>query len=188
MGNCCGRCLNIFYKRRVLRQYTALDGSRAPDQGESLFDEDDGDGFIGSGHAGNSSSSPAAITENEKLLLQSKNYAAIISSQRAFDEQIDRQLAEQEEKLKREEEELLKLRLARSQQKSGSTTNKVPTNTESEVPWTGNTESSEWNVAGGEDDFDMFLDSIASRDKSQTVTSADDEINEEDFVSAFSPS
>jgi len=55
-------------------------------------------------------------------------------------------LAEQEEKLKREEEELLKLRLARSQQKSGSTTNKVPTNTESEVPWTGNTESSEWNV------------------------------------------
>lgn len=34
----------------------------------------------------------SAITENEKLLLRSKNYAAIISSQKTFDDQIDRQV------------------------------------------------------------------------------------------------
>lgn len=38
------------------------------------------------------SSTAPAITENEKLLLKSKNYAAIIKAQKKYDEQIDKQV------------------------------------------------------------------------------------------------
>ncbi|XP_067933884.1 AP-1 complex-associated regulatory protein-like [Watersipora subatra] len=182
MGNCW--CVKAFYKRRVLRQYTSLDSGAGPvHEAEDLFDDDDGDGLMSS----TASPSAAAITENEKLLLRSKNYAAIISSQKTFDEQIDKQLAEQEEKLKREEEELLKLR--RSQQsRVGTGASSKSSNPDSDVPWSADDGNSEWNVAGGENDFDMFLDAISTREQPSNSGACDDEIDEADFVSGITSS
>lgn len=56
------------------------------------------------------------------------------------------QLAEQEERLKREEEELLKLRKSRAHNSVKAESLKSKSKSEVDVPWTGGGDNSEWNV------------------------------------------
>ncbi|XP_052266409.1 AP-1 complex-associated regulatory protein-like isoform X2 [Dreissena polymorpha] len=141
MGNCLRKCFGRFDKRRNflhLRYSVEKDASVE----EEVQDE-----------------MSKLVTEREKQLLSNRQYNTLIKEQKLHDAEIDRQLHEEEERIRKEEEAYISARreaarVARLQQEredaSGPSSWKAG-------------QHGQWQVAGGEDDFEMFLEGVRQR-------------------------
>ncbi|XP_041364575.1 AP-1 complex-associated regulatory protein-like isoform X1 [Gigantopelta aegis] len=153
MGNCLTRCCSICDKRRkYLRTHYNVERDFSIEF-ENLMDDD----------AHEDMNRP--LTDNERHLLSAKRYDAIVHEQRKIDAEIDAKLAQQEEEIEREEESYYEAkreaarvsRMQRAKEKAAKK-NAVINGPKS---WLGDDE--EWEVAGGEDDFEIFLASVKAR-------------------------
>lgn len=106
------------------------------------------------------------VTEKEKQLLLTKHYTDIVSQQKIIDAEIDTKLRQEEEKIRAEEEKFYEAKREAARvakfQKAKEATAKTKTSLRPGKSWLGDDET-EWEVAGGEDDFDMFLESVKAR-------------------------
>lgn len=112
------------------------------------------------------------VTEREKQLLQSRQYNTILLEQKIVDTEIDAKLEREEEELRREEEayyeakqeaaRIAELQRMKEEQSRLKTTSNGPKN------WTPG-DDSDWDVAGGEDDFEKFLAGVKARSLRNTA-------------------
>lgn len=112
------------------------------------------------------------VTEREKQLLQSRQYNALVKEQNIVDAEIDSKLQREEEELRREEEayyeakqeaaRIAALQRAKEEQARLQATSNGPKN------WTPG-DDSDWEVAGGEDDFEKFLAGVKARSLRNTA-------------------
>ncbi|KAK3091109.1 hypothetical protein FSP39_017181 [Pinctada imbricata] len=105
------------------------------------------------------------VTEREKQLLASKQYTELVHEQKRVDKEIDEKLARQEEELRLEEEKFYEAkkeasRIAKLRKKKEETAKN--STKKGEKSWLGDQEN-DWEVAGGEDDFEMFLANVKAR-------------------------
>lgn len=105
------------------------------------------------------------LTDREKQLLKSRQFDVIVHEQTQIDKEIESKLAEEEEELKREEEAYLEAkreasRIAKLQRAKEKAAKKNAT-VNGARSWLGDDE--EWEVAGGEDDFELFLANVKAR-------------------------
>lgn len=121
---------------------------------ENLMDDDNNDG-----------ETTRLVTEKEKQLLLTKQYTDIVNHQKVIDAEIDIKLRQQEEEIRAEEENFYEAKREAARvaklQKAREATAKAKTSRRGKS-WLGDDEA-EWEVAGGEDDFDMFLESVKAR-------------------------
>lgn len=111
------------------------------------------------------------VTEREKQLLASKQYTNLIHEQKRIDAEIDSKLAQQEEELRLEEEKFYEAKreaariakLQKAKEKKAKTS--APSGSKS---WLGENEK-DWDVAGGEDDFELFLANVKARSLKTTA-------------------
>ncbi|KAK3586118.1 hypothetical protein CHS0354_033241 [Potamilus streckersoni] len=107
------------------------------------------------------------VSEREKQLLSSKQYQTLVQEQTQKDAELHAQLRLQEEELRREEEAYYEAKreatriakLHKAKEENAKTHNATVNGPRS---WLGDDET-EWEVAGGEDDFEMFLESVRAR-------------------------
>ncbi|KAJ8318882.1 hypothetical protein KUTeg_003973 [Tegillarca granosa] len=106
------------------------------------------------------------VTDRERQLLSSKQYTELINEQKKLDNELDKKLAEQEEEIRKEEEAYYEARREAARiaklQKAKEEAAKAKNSTKGTKSWLGDDEN-EWDVAGGEDDFEMFLASVKAR-------------------------
>ncbi|XP_077999438.1 AP-1 complex-associated regulatory protein-like isoform X3 [Glandiceps talaboti] len=152
MGNLCNSCFNTFKPRSSSTSYFRDNEEESLTiEFENMIDQD------------NDPSNQEYITENERSHLISRNYDKIVEDQRKLDEEIDAELNRQEEVVKVEEEAYIaaKKEAARVARQKKREEEKKKAN--GRPPgWLGGDES-EWDVAGGEDDFEMFLENVKAR-------------------------
>jgi hypothetical protein len=106
------------------------------------------------------------VTEREKQILASKQYTNLIHEQRFIDAEIDKKLSQQEEDIRLEEEKfyeakreasrIAKLQKAKEQKTKATVQRKSGS-------WLGDEDEKDWDVAGGEDDFELFLANVKAR-------------------------
>lgn len=160
MGNCISRCLGRFDKRRKYLN-TRYDVEReASIEFENLMDDD---------AAQNEMSK--LVTEREKQLISSRRYNTLVQEQKVIDAEVDLKLQREEEELRREEEayyeakqeaaRIAELRRAKDEQARLKTTSNGP------KTWTA--DDGDWEVAGGEDDFEKFLAGVKARSLRNTA-------------------
>ncbi|XP_070186958.1 AP-1 complex-associated regulatory protein-like isoform X1 [Littorina saxatilis] len=156
MGNCITRCCGILNRSRR-KLYLKTRYSTERDQSiefENLMDDED-----------NNDEMSRLLTDHERQLLKSRKFDAIVHEQNRIDKEIDEQLAQQEEELKRDEESFFEAkreasRIAKLQRAKEKAAKKNATINGSRS-WLGDDE--EWEVAGGEDDFEIFLANVKAR-------------------------
>lgn len=159
MGNCLGRCFGISDKRRKFLRTKYSVERDVSIEFENLMDDDNNDNEM-----------TRLVTEREKQFLMSKNYTDIVNQQKLLDAEIDTKLGQEEEEIRAEEEKFYEAkreaaRVAKLQRaKEANAKNK---STKHGKSWLGDDEN-EWDVAGGEDDFDMFLESVKARSLKKT--------------------
>uniref|UniRef100_A0A0L8HFU9 AP-1 complex-associated regulatory protein n=1 Tax=Octopus bimaculoides TaxID=37653 RepID=A0A0L8HFU9_OCTBM len=104
------------------------------------------------------------LTDFEKQLLSEKQYRGLVHEQKKIDAEIEAQLAKQEEELRMEEEAYYEARreAARIVRLQRIAKEQQATKTHTDRSWLGDNEN-DWDVAGGEDDFEMFLASVKAR-------------------------
>ncbi|KAL8579356.1 hypothetical protein ACOMHN_026721 [Nucella lapillus] len=154
MGNCIRRCFGVVDKRR---KYLKTRYNVERDQFiefENLMDED-----------ANQDEMSRLLTDREKQLLKSRQFDVIVHEQTQIDKEIENKLAEDEEELKRDEEVYLEAkressRIAKLHRAKEKASQKNATVNGSRS-WLGDDE--EWEVAGGDDDFELFLANVKAR-------------------------
>lgn len=155
MGNCITRCCGKD-KRKYLRTRYSVDRDFSIEF-ENLMDDE---------VVQDEMNKP--LTDHEKELLSAKQFKALVHEQKRIDDEIGAKLAKQEEELRMEEEAYYEARreaarIARihrvAKEQASKTFSKIGAVGRS---WLGENES-EWDVAGGEDDFEMFLASVKAR-------------------------
>ncbi|KAL5018844.1 hypothetical protein ScPMuIL_004566 [Solemya velum] len=156
MGNCLARCFGRIDKRRkYLRTKYSVERDISIEF-ENLMD--DVICFV---------SLSRLVTDRERLLLSSKQYTALLNEQKRIDTDIDQQLSKQEEELRAEEEAYYEAkreaaRIAKLQKVKEKAAKGKNATTKGGRSWLGDDEN-EWEVAGGDDDFEMFLASVKAR-------------------------
>lgn len=161
MGNCLTRCFGRFDKRRKYLN-TRYDVERETSiEFENLMDDE-----------APRNEMSKLVTEREKQLIQSRQYNALIEEQKIVDTQIDLKLQREEEELRREEEayyeakqeaaRIAELQRAKEKQAKLKTTSNGPKS------WTAG-EENDWEIAGGEDDFEKFLAGVKARSLRNTA-------------------
>ncbi|XP_076446783.1 AP-1 complex-associated regulatory protein-like isoform X2 [Babylonia areolata] len=155
MGNCFTWCCGLLDSRRrkYLKTRYHVEGNQSIEF-ETLMDEE-------SPHDEMS----RLLTDREKQLLKSRQFDVIVHEQTEIDKELDHQLAEREEELKREEEAYIEAkreaaRIAKLHRAKEKAAKKNATANGSRS-WLGDDE--EWEVAGGEDDFELFLANVKAR-------------------------
>ncbi|XP_060073670.1 AP-1 complex-associated regulatory protein-like isoform X1 [Ylistrum balloti] len=161
MGNCIGRCFGISRKKRKYLKTRYSVERDISVEFENLMDDDS--------HADEMS---RLVTEREKQLVASKQYTALLHEQKERDRKIDKQLAQREEELRLEEEKFYEAkreaaRTAKLQRAKEAAARDKNANRKSKS-WVGDDEG-EWEIAGGEDDFEMFLASVKARSYKATA-------------------
>ncbi|CAL1547685.1 unnamed protein product, partial [Lymnaea stagnalis] len=102
------------------------------------------------------------LTEREQQLLRSRQFSVLVHEQRQTDAVIEQKLAQQEKEIEREEEAFYEAkreaaRIAKlSKEKENAAKNNLPNNR----AWVND---EEWEIAGGDDDFEIFLASVKAR-------------------------
>lgn len=154
MGNCLTRCFGIVDRRRkYLRSHYSVERQQSIEF-ENLMDDDSTQDEMS-----------RLLTEHERQLLKSRKFDTIVHEQTKIDEELDRKLAQQEEDLRKEEEAYYEAkkeaaRVAKLQRAKEKAAKKNATINGSRS-WLGDDE--EWEVAGGEDDFEIFLANVKAR-------------------------
>ncbi|XP_050394400.1 AP-1 complex-associated regulatory protein isoform X1 [Patella vulgata] len=155
MGKCLSRCCGRFDKRRKYLR-TRYDVERDYSvEFENLMDEDT-----------QSYDANRPLTDHEKAILSKRQYDIIVHEQKRIDAELDSKLAQQEEELKEEEEAFIEAkreaaRIAKQQKAKEQAARKNAT-THGAKSWLGDNDE-EWEIAGGEDDFEIFLASVKAR-------------------------
>ncbi|XP_064635958.1 AP-1 complex-associated regulatory protein-like isoform X1 [Lineus longissimus] len=158
MGNCLGRCFGKFDKRKYLRTRYNVERDFSIEF-ENLMDDET-----------QPEESVIPISDRERDLLSTHKFDDLLHEQKRIDVQIDRQLAKQEEELRLEEEAYYEAkreaarvaRLRKAQQNATKAGTQGAIANGPKGSWLGEDEA-EWDVAGGEDDFEMFLESVKAR-------------------------
>ncbi|CAH1794174.1 unnamed protein product [Owenia fusiformis] len=155
MGNCCAKCLGKLDKRKYLRTRYNVERTLSIEF-ENLMDEE----------GGPQDENPRPVNERERLLLSERQYDTIVHEQLRIDAEIEQKLNEQEEAIRYEEEayyeakrEASRIAKIRRDEENKINANNLQNQSNS---WLGDQEE-EWEVAGGEDDFEMFLESVRAR-------------------------
>ncbi|XP_061175206.1 AP-1 complex-associated regulatory protein-like [Saccostrea echinata] len=160
MGNCIARCFGISSKRRkYLRTRYSVERDISVEF-ENLMEDDPVQDEV-----------TRLVTEREKQLLASKQYTNLIHEQKRIDAEIDKKLAQQEEDIRLEEEKFYeaKREAARIAKLQKAKEKKAKTSTQgSGKSWLGENEK-DWDVAGGEDDFELFLANVKARSLKTTA-------------------
>lgn len=160
MGNCIARCFGIADRRRkYLRTRYSVERDFSIEF-ENLMEDDPVQDEV-----------TRLVTEREKQLLASKQYTNLIHEQKRIDAEIDSKLAQQEEELRLEEEKFYEAKreaariakLQKAKEKKAKTS--APSGSKS---WLGENEK-DWDVAGGEDDFELFLANVKARSLKTTA-------------------
>ncbi|XP_006819893.1 AP-1 complex-associated regulatory protein-like [Saccoglossus kowalevskii] len=153
MGNCWDLCFGTTKSRTGSYLRNDYEGESLNIEFENLVEENDA-----------SDSQGSFILESERNHLMSRNYQKIVEDQRKLDEQIDEELNRQEGHLKVEEDAYIaaKKEAARVARQKRLEESKSKANGTGPKRWLGENES-DWDVAGGEDDFEMFLESVKAR-------------------------
>ncbi|XP_029635602.1 AP-1 complex-associated regulatory protein-like isoform X1 [Octopus sinensis] len=151
MGNCITQCCGKD-KRKYLRTRYSVDRDFSIEF-ENLMDDE---------AVQDEMNKP--LTDFEKQLLSEKHYRALVHEQKNIDAEIEAQLAKQEEELRMEEEAYYEARreAARIVRLQRIAKEQQATKTHTDRSWLGDNEN-DWDVAGGEDDFEMFLASVKAR-------------------------
>ncbi|RUS74840.1 hypothetical protein EGW08_017397 [Elysia chlorotica] len=102
------------------------------------------------------------LTDRERHLLNGKQFDALLVEQTSLDAETDAKLATQEQELEREEEAFYEAkreaaRIARLNKEKEDQSRSNPANNRS---WAN---EDEWETAGGEDDFEVFLANVKAR-------------------------
>ncbi|XP_053382618.1 uncharacterized protein LOC123564356 [Mercenaria mercenaria] len=158
MGNCLRKCFGHFDRRRQFLQTRYYVEKETSIEFANLMDEEEVQNEMSK-----------LVTEREKQLVSSKQYNTLVSEQKLRDAELDRKLQEDEEELRREEEAYIEAKreaahIAKLQQQKEQAAKK-PNGPKS---WKAG-EDGEWEVAGGEDDFEMFLESVRERSLKATA-------------------
>ncbi|XP_072051375.1 uncharacterized protein [Amphiura filiformis] len=158
MGNCLGTCFGQTKKKTNYFVGRYKDYNVAIEFENLIEDEN------------TPSSDNPVITDTERQYLLNKKFTDLEKDQRVKNAELDAELRRQEENLKIEEEamheakrEAARLaRQARVQEQDKKKKKKLTANGSVNKPsWLG--DDDDWDVAGGEDDFEMFLDSVKAR-------------------------
>ncbi|XP_052823435.1 AP-1 complex-associated regulatory protein isoform X5 [Octopus bimaculoides] len=151
MGNCITQCCGKD-KRKYLRTRYSVDRDFSIEF-ENLMDDE---------AVQDEMNKP--LTDFEKQLLSEKQYRGLVHEQKKIDAEIEAQLAKQEEELRMEEEAYYEARreAARIVRLQRIAKEQQATKTHTDRSWLGDNEN-DWDVAGGEDDFEMFLASVKAR-------------------------
>ncbi|XP_023931166.1 AP-1 complex-associated regulatory protein [Lingula anatina] len=153
MGNCCSGCLGRNRKNFFRSRYTV--DTEMGIEFQNLMDEE-----------ASATEINRTISDHEREVLKSGLYEQLVHEQKKIDAEIDAQLAKQEEELRLEEEAYAaaKREAARASklQKQKMQEAKATKSQNGSKSWLGEDEN-EWDVAGGEDDFEMFLASVRAR-------------------------
>lgn len=105
------------------------------------------------------------------MLISEKNYGTLLEEQKKIDREIMEELVQQEEQLRMEEEAYYEAkreaaRIARLQRMKEQNSRQLSSSSmalrNGPKAWLGDDES-DWEVAGGDDDFEMFLESVKAR-------------------------
>lgn len=154
MGNCLARCCgkldrrrNYFKSRDSTDQFQSIEF-------ENLMDDDTPQDEMS-----------RLLTDREVQLLKSRQFDVIVHEQKRIDQELEIKLSHQEEELKREEEAYFEAKreaayIAKLQRAKEKTAIKNASINGSRS-WLGDDE--EWEVAGGEDDFEIFLANVKAR-------------------------
>ncbi|XP_046369947.2 AP-1 complex-associated regulatory protein-like isoform X2 [Haliotis rufescens] len=153
MGNCLRKCCGLFDKRRKYLKTRYNVERDFSIEFENLMDDEPQDDMN------------RPLTERERLLLSHHQYDAIVHEQKQVDAEIDAKLAQQEEEIEREEEAYYEAkreaaRITKLQRAKEAAAKKNAT-TNGPRSWLG--DEDDWEVAGGEDDFEIFLASVKAR-------------------------
>ncbi|XP_033127342.1 AP-1 complex-associated regulatory protein-like [Anneissia japonica] len=152
-----GNCLEICFGRKQRRKDYFRGRYHNCNVGiefENLMDDD------GCQEDGN-----AIITHEERELLNDLRYTELVAAQRKIDTEIDEKLQRQEEEIKLEEEAFIAAKREASRiarQKKLMDAKRMENSNGRAQSWLGDDES-QWDVAGGQDDFEMFLESVKAR-------------------------
>ncbi|XP_035669593.1 AP-1 complex-associated regulatory protein-like isoform X2 [Branchiostoma floridae] len=151
MGSCLGKLFDKKIQVRTSSPYFTS-GSRINIEFENLIDEDDN---VDRGRA---------VTREEIDALKQKRYSDLVQQQRTIDAELEAELQEQEEQLRIEEEafyaaqreaaRIAKQRKLLDQQQAAAKNGPKA--------WVGG-DQDDWEVAGGEEDFEKFLESVKQR-------------------------
>ncbi|XP_078579070.1 AP-1 complex-associated regulatory protein-like isoform X2 [Branchiostoma floridae x Branchiostoma japonicum] len=151
MGSCLGKLFDKKIQVRTSSPYFTS-GSRINIEFENLIDEDDN---VDRGRA---------VTREEIDALKQKRYSDLVQQQRTIDAELEAELQAQEEQLRIEEEafyaaqreaaRIAKQRKLLDQQQAAAKNGPKA--------WVGG-DQDDWEVAGGEEDFEKFLESVKQR-------------------------
>ncbi|XP_052786519.1 uncharacterized protein LOC128221898 isoform X2 [Mya arenaria] len=160
MGNCLRKCLGLYDKRRGFLQTRYSVEKDASVEFQNLMDEEEVQDEM-----------TKLVTEREKQLLSSRQYNTLLSEQQRRDAEIDRKLKEDEETLRREEEAYIEAKreatqIAHLQQEKEHAAHMASQN--GPTAWRAG-QDGDWEVAGGDDDFEMFLESVRERSMKATA-------------------
>ncbi|KAK0056576.1 AP-1 complex-associated regulatory protein [Biomphalaria pfeifferi] len=155
MGNCFRKCFGIVDKRRRYKQsmYTAehefsIENYYMDDGFENLMTEEPPrDEMTG------------LLTDHERHLLRNKQFSVLAHEQRRVDAELEEKLAQDEKEIEREEEAYYeaKREAARIAQLNKDKENAAKNSSKA---WVNN---DDWEIAGGEDDFEVFLANVKAR-------------------------
>ncbi|ELU05546.1 hypothetical protein CAPTEDRAFT_228182 [Capitella teleta] len=109
----------------------------------------------------------SVVTPVERSYLKENRFEDLIREQYLVDAEIDQQLVHQEEELRMEEEAYYEAkreaaRVAKMQRMKEKALKEAGIVKKGGKAWVGDDES-DWEIAGGEDDFEMFLESVKAR-------------------------
>lgn len=159
MGNCIHRCFGVVDRRRkYLRakyeeehDFSIENYYLDDDDFENLMDEES-----------SRSEMTRLLTDRERHLLNGKQFETLLVEQNGIDAEIDAKLANQEQELEREEEAFYEAkreaaRIARLNKEKEDQAKNNPAHNRS---WAN---EDEWEIAGGDDDFEIFLANVKAR-------------------------
>ncbi|XP_066303737.1 AP-1 complex-associated regulatory protein-like isoform X1 [Branchiostoma lanceolatum] len=151
MGSCLGKLFDKKVQVRTSSPYFTS-GSRINIEFENLIDEDDN---IDRGRS---------VTREEIDALKQKRYSDLVQQQRTIDAELEAELQAQEEQLRIEEEAFYAAQreaaLIAKQRKLLDEQQAAAKN--GPKAWVGG-DQDDWEVAGGEEDFEKFLESVKQR-------------------------
>ncbi|KAI8520949.1 AP-1 complex-associated regulatory protein [Branchiostoma belcheri] len=151
MGSCLGKLFDKKIQVRTSSPYFTS-GSRINIEFENLIDEDDN---VDRGRA---------VTREEIEALKQKRYSDLVQQQRTIDAELEAELQEQEEQLRIEEEAFYAAQreAARIAKQRKLLDEQQAAAKNGPKAWVGG-DQDDWEVAGGEEDFEKFLESVKQR-------------------------
>jgi len=103
----------------------------------------------------------ALLTDQERKIISEHKFAELIQHQREVDAEIEAQLIEQEEQLRRDEEAFYEAKRQAARVASRLRTEELVKRTAaSSRNWAS---ADEWEIANGEEDFEQFLENVRAR-------------------------